>query len=247
MLLNHFTTYLVLFLCLGSNFSMQVSAQEQAQHPWYNWFDQMISPVNTDIFDGLAYTEQHRMLTDKHKFFMTANFSTGSLVYKGQPYYNLQLKYDLFQDQLLLRYSNKPNIPTVIVAKKDVSKFTLGDHTFINLAFETNKKQQTSGYFELLLENDRLRLLKKHRKRILRKMNDRIRYYEFKAQDSYYVRYQGDYYQLKGVGTFAALFPEFKETLKRAEATHKSLQQQDKDLYLISVFEDLSLELTNQE
>lgn len=207
--------------------------------PAYNWFDTLIGKANTDIFNGLEYVEKHRMLNEKHKFFINPNFSNGAVIFNNQPYFNLNLKYDLFEGQLLLRYSDEPNIPTILLDKSKITEFSINNHQFKRLSFKTKKGEEFVDFYEVLLNSDSLKLYKRNYRRIRTKTNDRIRYYEFKEQNSYLVFFKGTYQQINKLNNLLSLFPQFKNQLKQKEKEYKYLIRKDTDSYLKLVFEDL--------
>ncbi|MCF8274783.1 MAG: hypothetical protein K9I95_13240 [Flavobacteriaceae bacterium] len=209
----------------------------------YTWFDNKIGEINSGIYNGLEYVEHYRMLNEKHKFFLNPNFSNGMVIYKGEPYYNLLLKYDLFEDQLLLRYLDKANTPIILLDKDYITHFSIENHQFEKLQFETKKGKEFDGFFELLLLEKSIKLYKKNHKKILTKSNERIKYYEFKEQNSYVVFYKNKYFQINSLNNLSSIFSEHKVILKQIEDKYKSIKKSNSDAYLKSVLQDLSNEI----
>lgn len=205
----------------------------------YSWFDGMIGKTNSGIFVGTEYVEHYRMLNEEHKFFDNPNFVNGSVIYDGQPYFDLELKYDLFEDQLLLRYSDQPNSPTLILDKQKVSGFTIKGHQFKNLPLNSTSDSNPYGFLEVLLSNDSIILYEKHHKKIRTRMNDKIQFYEFKERNSYFVFYKGNYYQIDRKRSLASIFPNYKVDLKAIENRYKKIRKDNPGTYLKSVLEDL--------
>jgi len=230
---------LVLFLCLMST-PIFLFGQENEEKQTYVWFDSMIDKTNSGVFNGLEYIERYRMLNEKHKFFISPNFTNGSVVYSNEPYYDLDLKYDVFEDQLILRHSDNPNFPTILLDKDKVSSFNIEGHEFQNLRFELKKENFESGFFEVLSNSGPIVLFKKNYKRILKKTNDHIRYYEFKSKNSYFFKHKELYYDLKSFSSFTNIFPEYKAQLKEIESELKELKKENTDAYYKSIIDELS-------
>lgn len=230
---------LVLFLCLTST-PVFLFGQENEEKQTYVWFDSMIDKTNSGVFNGFEYIERYRMLNEKHKFFISPNFTNGSVVYSNEPYYDLDLKYDVFEDQLILRHSDNPNFPTILLDKDKVSSFNIEGHEFQNLRFELKKENFESGFFEVLSNSGPIVLFKKNYKRILKKTNDHIRYYEFKSKNSYFFKHKELYYDLKSFNSLTNIFPEYKAQLKEIESELKELKKENTDAYYKSIIDELS-------
>ena len=71
----------------------------------YEVFDHMVGYTNTGIFDGIEYFEKFPVRNEKHKFFKSSEFVNGLLIYEGNPFLNVELKYDVYDNQLLIRNS----------------------------------------------------------------------------------------------------------------------------------------------
>ena len=213
--------------------------QELDKSTFYNWFDGMIGKANSGIYFGKEYVEHYRMLNDKHKFFDNPNFSVGSVVYDDQPYFDVELKYDLFEDQLLIRFTGQSVSPTLVVYKDKVSGFSINGHKFENLKFDPSNDSKPFGFLEVLLANDSIVLYEKHQKKIRTRMNERIQYFEFKSHNSYHLWYQDNYFQINEKRSLVSIFPNFKTELRDIENQYKSLKKENPSAYLKAVLKDL--------
>ncbi len=126
---------------------------------YYNWFDSKVQRYNTGLFNGIQYTEQYRTINEKHKFFEKSEFQLGSVVYNGQFYDQTTLKYNLDTDQLLLNIGYNYKFPTLILLKSKVEGFRIGESHFVHIE---NKSDETEmeGFYQVLVANDSVRLLK---------------------------------------------------------------------------------------
>lgn len=213
--------------------------RSESESTTYTWFDNTIGISNTDIFNGLVYVEKHKMINEKHKFYNNPNFSLGSIIFNAQPYYNINLKYDVFNDELLL-VNDAPNLPTILLDKDKIIKFSIGNSVFENLKIETKKGEILTGFFEVLSRSEELELYKKNHKKLQTKTNDKIRYFEFKDQNRYVFFYQGIYYQINKLNDLSKTFPNYKDLIKQKEQEYKNLRKENVDAYLKFIFEDLS-------
>lgn len=220
--------------------STELLCQETGSNDsYYYWYDQMTENSNVGVFSGDEYVENYRVLNDKHKFFDGPNFNVGSIVYDGQPYFNLQLKYDLFEDQLLLKHQTPSISPTLILDSHKVSSFEINGHHFKNIQQQIKGSSKPLGFLEISLTNDSLVLYKKHKKRIRTKTNDKTRYYEFKQDNAYYIFYKDTFFKLKNSTSISTFFPSYITQLKTIESQYRSIKKDDPETYLISVLRDL--------
>ena len=216
---------------------------------YYALFDQTIGVTNSGIFNGVLYVEKHPVRGEDHKFFGSKSFMPGSVDYNEQSYFNVELKYDVYDDQLLIRNSEISGSPIAILDKEYIATFKINGHIFKNISFSTGKSNELSGFFEVLIDNDSLTLLKKHKKKIFRMLEDETDgvdlygsklYYKFKDQYFYYLYFNRYYYPLKKAGSLNAIFPQYKTQLKEIYKRHGALRKTDSESYLIAVIKDLS-------
>jgi hypothetical protein len=74
-----------------------------------SWADDGNAATYSAPFQGKRYIDPHRILNDKHKFFETFELQEGELIFDQDRYSGLQLKFDLFEQQLAL--SQEYNMP----------------------------------------------------------------------------------------------------------------------------------------
>lgn len=148
---------------------------------------------SSTLFEGPTYADIHRTINERHKFLGPYEFQQGSIYFDVIWQESIEIKYDTYQDLLLLKHPTAPGAPTVIVNSNRASQFKLGEKSFHFIHEEGLKGAQ--GYFELLAANSHIALLKKHRVRIQRKQASGLAYYEFK-QAPYYLYYENGVYSV---------------------------------------------------
>ena len=130
--------------------------------------------------------------------------------------------------------------PVILLNKEKLTEFTIDNHNFINISFSTTKNKNLSGFFETIVTNDSLKLFKKHEKTISRKLNQSFRYYEFKANNSYYIYYQGNYHPLNKMNDFNVIFPSYRVQLKQIFNQYEKSRKKDVDSFNKAVLNDLT-------
>jgi hypothetical protein len=199
-----------------------------------------IGPINSGVYAGFAYKEQFRVLGPKHKFFYSPDFLLGSVTYDGQAYFGYKMKYDVYGDQLLVFHSGINGSQAVQLIKERVTNFEIESYRFVNLPEQTDKESlPVSGFMEVLVEGDHFTFFKKHRKRILKNLDRKLLYHEFRDRSSYYISLDGELTQVKSLTHIAALFPEYRKQLNDFAAVYKELKKTDLNFYFISILSDL--------
>ena len=190
-----------------------------AKADYYNWFDEIVTKTNSGVFKGTEYFERFNRINERHQYFKTSSFSNGSVVYNGQLYFNIPLKYDVFDDKLLIKDPNTLNAPVIELDKNKISSFIINSHKFIHV--HHNEKSEVSGFLEILLEKEMLSLYKKHLKKNIRKSDEKVEYlykqvayYEFKDKYVHIISYKGVHYKVKKANDLNAIFIDYKTQLK---------------------------------
>lgn len=190
----------------------------------YIWFDSIVSAKNTNLYNGIIEIEKFRMEKDKHKFYLSPKFQLGTLFYEGQPYYSVEIKYDLYEDVVLINGGN-----TIRLENSKIDRFFIGNKAFVKL--KPNKKLNIDGFFELLINTPDFKFYKKHKKTKLDRLGDKLIYHDFKADNRYYIHYQNDYHIINAKKDIINVFPMYKEQLKRHDK--KSLGKRTTEDFLL--------------
>lgn len=176
----------------------------------YNWFDSLIGIENLEMHYGAVYAEKHRSKSKKSKFFPSPYFSPGHVVIDNLPYYSLNLKYNIYEDQLLMQVANEFGGKVLQLYKDKISNFTIADYTFIRIdGSEINNDAVDSGFYEVVLERPSFTLLKRYRRSLKEQLGANLIFYEFEALDpEFVVHYNTVYRRLKKMDDIKALFPQ---------------------------------------
>lgn len=216
----------VIFLVQASVILAQTESHNEDA---YKWFDQVIGTNNLDIYSGPMYREKFRMRNEDHKFFETPDFLFGTIHYNGQPYYDVALMYDLFEDEILARYY------TILHLDKDkIDSFSIKGKSFVKIDNNSTQIPIPYGFYELLYETPFFAFLKRHKKR--KKMDfldDGSVYHEFAIDNEYYLHYRNNYYKIKDKKDLINVFPEFKNKINAY--SNKTLRKLDKEGYLLAI------------
>ncbi|MGI9551490.1 MAG: hypothetical protein ACR2MT_09850 [Aurantibacter sp.] len=219
---------------------------EVAQSSHYNWFDKLVGIENTGIYDGIAYVETQRTINEKTKFFKSQDYLKGSIIYNGQPHFDLDMKYNIFGDQLLLKLEDRLGGITLQLFKDKISRFTIDGHRFMKIVPE-NSDEDMSGFYEIVLQRENFDLLVKHIKReFIRKDRSSI-YYEFINQkNENLLVYQDTFYKLESKKDLVDLFPDLKKEINKFYSTARRLRNSNPDEFMKALITRLDILLSQK-
>jgi hypothetical protein len=229
---------LIFFISL---FSLQHTWSQNTSGNQYIWFDAILGVENTGIYSGIEYKEKYRTINEKHKFFLSPNFLKGSITYNGQSYYNIDLKYDVYEDMLLAKIKNKTGGDVILqLMKGKVTAFDLNNHHFINLVHKEMELEVYSGFYEILEANNTFVFYKKNEKIKKDRLDKSTVYSEFNTKDSYLLHYNESYYSIKSKRNIIQVFPGLKKEINVFHNSNEVLLVSKKDDYMIALMKRIS-------
>lgn len=204
----------------------------------YLAFDKIVGPENTGILQGVEYIEQHRIINDKHKFFGSFDFVPGTVIYDGQPYYNIPLKYNIFEDLVIVQLMSGRGQNSFRLFNSKLDGFSINGRKFINLQKNTGENS-VGGIYELLFEEGETLVLKKHRLKEKTLYDREFLHHEFEpAEPRYYFQKDGIYNRVSS-GNVVDAFPEHKQEIRRFFRSNRKLLKNQPDEFMKELFEAL--------
>ena len=124
------------------------------------FYHQYLAP-ESGLYRGSQYADYAYLIKDGHPFFDDGHMQKGSVFYDGILYGDLDLVYDLVNEQVVI---NDPyNIYKISLINEQVDRFTIGSHPFIHLRDSLNASAPRVGFYEELCQG-RTTLLKREKK-----------------------------------------------------------------------------------
>nr|WP_298999057.1 hypothetical protein [uncultured Allomuricauda sp.] len=210
----------------------------------YLWFDQQIGLLNSGLYTSEEYVEEYQVINDKHRFFESPNYLTGSLWVKESPFHKVFLKYDLFEDQIIAYPKGITGASSVKLNLAKVDSFQVQNRKFIKKSIVDTKSNPIDGFFEVLLKGSNYTLLKKHRKTDVRKLNRNRVYYEFKEKNTYALEYENVFYPIKNRKDVLNVFPISKDIQR--ELMSKKAGNELTDAGLRALVQEIEIHFTKK-
>ncbi len=233
----------LLFLLFLFYISISFSQEDSKTSSYYSVFDAYTAYENKGVFNGLEHIDEFPEMPLKaesnHKFYGAFNFSKGYVLYNGQPYYNLKMKYNLLHDLVLLQFTNK-KVNQVKLSSGLISEFVLLEGKFVRL--ENNKVLKPyykNGFFKEAFSGNAFSLFVKYDKEKLEDFRNRKVYYRFLMHQFYFLKYQDSFHKINSKRDIIKLLPNLEKPIKRFFKKSPKLFRKNKELFLANLFRDL--------
>jgi hypothetical protein len=167
------------------------------------WLDQL-------LYNGVEWRPGFATVTG-HEFFLGPGFLTGSVTVEGILFNNVQLKYDIFNDKLVIRRGNsKP----IVMSNEKVDAFTISDSgtetKFFNLR---NTGPEVSGFAEVIYQG-KSSVIARHTK-VIAKNASLTSYAQFREYTRFYLVTGATCSQIRNRSSFLKLLGSREPAVKR--------------------------------
>jgi hypothetical protein len=164
----------------------------------------------SNIYSGTEHPEQRNLRAGHHPFFLTDDWSDGSVLYDGEFYNKVSLMYDISVDKLIVEHYY--NHSMVQLFTRRVDRFSFMGHNFIRIS--ANKGNLTAGLYELLYDGD-TKVLAKHEKMKQRTIQSRKVIFYYIQKTRYYILKDGAYQAVKDKSSLLGILEDQKPVLKK--------------------------------
>ncbi len=233
--------YFVLLSVYLSSLSFY-SQNELIKGTYHKWFDSVIDVSNTNLLNGIEYKEKYKTLKDNNQYFLTKQFLPGYVVYNGQPYYDIPMKYDIFRNELIIKLVDKNDYFTIQLLKDHIESFQVENHQFINSnqLKSITTSDDNKDFYEVLFRNPNFSLFKKHIKNIQQRKNDQFAYSEFIYRSNFLINYSNEIFNIDSKKDIIRLFPEQKESINAFYKKNRVLKKFNYDKFLVNLLKHLN-------
>ena len=198
--------FFVQFLILN----LSVYSQSKNEKEYFQWFDNITDSRNSNLSNGVSYSEEYVTKKGYHEYYLTLDFLIGDIVYDQQHYSDVNLQYNLFTDEVILRYYKNDNLRTIQLIKDKVKEFIIDGKKFIKVKKQNKDKAE---FYESLFEHENLKLLKKHLKKRQKHVENGLVYYSFKKKSNYSVILNDKLHRVDTKRSILKLFPDQKKKI----------------------------------
>lgn len=206
-------------------------SQSAEKSSLYDYFDEAVGKDNLNINNGILHSEPFRSIAGKNRYYVE-EFSLGDISYEDQLYSNVNLQYDILNDQVSYKQNgSSKNLPIDLIVAK-INYFIIKNKKFVNLKTESIKFPTiVHGIYE---ENtvDNVSLYIKHAKDKLKVVQSNGVYYNFNYKINYLIKYNNYFYTVNSKKDFKKLFPDLKKEINNFYTTNRKLERFDKTQFV---------------
>lgn len=113
---------------------------------------------NDLLVNGVAYKPDH-IQAESHPYFLSEEWQRGMVISNGRAFKEVDLKYNIVSDELVLRAAIKTGaISFIVLNPKLVDAFEIGGHFFVNLP-KQHQIESPAPFLELVYEGRQLFLI----------------------------------------------------------------------------------------
>ncbi len=157
--------FIVVFLSF-SLYTSRLNCQTNIENQnYYTWFDQVVGIENTNLFNGTRYFKKYRTEDGMHEFFKDDAFVLGSVTFDGQNYFNIPLKYDIYEDEIIANLKSTYGQTILRLNKAFISKFLIYNEQFMFISVK-NKEVYLNGFYEDAYSDNHISLYIQHNKEL---------------------------------------------------------------------------------
>jgi len=219
----------IIFSCIILVFLSAKSQTDADLNLLYSQLDQSIGYNNLELLNGTAYFEKYRTLNEKHPFLEGREFHDGAVMYDGQYYTGLKLRYDMFSDQLITSIDRSGNGNRIIqLVPELIESFEINDKLFV----KRSEGNDAHAFYEELINSGCFKLFKKEKLSVQDRRDKSSLYYEFEFQKpNYYVGIQENLIE-PSLSNLIAEFPQSEEKLENFFKDQRKLRRSNYPVFL---------------
>ena len=206
-------------------FLVSIQSISQSLNSISDYFDTQVSHQNSHLYNGRLYINSYLVLNSKNQFLKTnKNYTKGSITIENITFNEIELQYDLFSQELIVKPDPKTSLYGVIVDSTKLTHFTMYGLHFVNLKNVVTHSLQ--GIYELSIDKP-ISLLVKHKAKRFKILDKNLIHYEFEPTYNYYLVYNNNYIPVNSKKDCIKIFPNFKKEVKNFYSENAYTEKND--------------------
>lgn len=239
-----FRKYSILISFLLLSISL-ISQSYVGEEKYYIWFDQIIGQENTSLFNGKTFIYKYRTEKGNHNYFRHEEFSKGLIYYKEQSYFDIDLKYDIHNDEIIVNLKGSFGYNMFIPHNEFIKGFQIYDRDFVKLNLNSNGLN-LKGFYEVSYNGIRINLYTKHYKPRREYVHQNTVLSRFSEKNKNIVHFKDAYYLVESKKDIQQIFPNIKDKINLIYKQYKSLKKSDPDIFMKDLMRQIDDILRNK-
>ncbi|WP_300569906.1 hypothetical protein [Flavobacterium sp.] len=224
-----------------------IKAQNNKDEVLYNWFDHQLGGENLAVNNGTLHLNYDRTVDNEHRYFNSNKFSKGQVTYDGQTYSDVNLKYDILKDVLVLNPTGENENLGVELIKENVADFKINGRKFIN--FNLKKilpVDYSEGYYEEAINGNKFIFYIKHNKKSIQIIRNEFALMSYDIRDEFVVYSKNTFTKINSKRDIIKLFPNYKDKINDFYLMNKKVAKEDKAQFMENLMKHINQLLPNE-
>ncbi|MGO4772524.1 hypothetical protein ACEN2I_12735 [Flavobacterium sp. W22_SRS_FK3] len=206
----------------------------------YNYFDNAVGKDNLNINNGVVHSEPFRPMPKNNRYYID-EFNIGDLSFEDEIYANVNIKYDVYDDQVIYKQNGETSNLPITLIKDKVDFFIFKNKKFIHLKSESIKfPKLVNGIYEENFTDTDISFYTKHRKEKIKIFQADGVYYNFIYYTDFIIKYNGLFYKIQSVKDIRAIFPSYKKEINNFYKTNRKLENSDKKQFMENIAKQIN-------
>lgn len=195
------------------------------------WYDDVVGITNLEMMEG-TYYPMPLQTPQQNQVYKKLAWTEGQIEYNGQWYGDVEMMYNIFSDQVILKNKGLPESMKRAVLPNQllISSFKVFGDEFIKLTDTSTDSNSIQGFYQLLYSGNNLSLLIKWKK----SQNINASYVQYDQESSVILLYKELYTNYKGERSLLKLFPSHKKEIKKYIKGNLGYLNKEADQKLVS-------------
>lgn len=234
---------IIYFISIPQKLAAQISNDQFIS----NWFDTKVGKENLDINNGTLHLNPYKTVGENNMYYSTDKFSKGDVCYDNQTYLDVNLKYDIYKDELIINPYGESEYIGIILIQQKIESFAINDTKFVKIEKrENNLPEFTTGFYEeKKIAPDFIFYIKYH-KDIQKGINDNGVFYNFKENNSFFIDLKNKTYRIKSKNDIIRLFPDQKKQINAFYFMNTEIQKSDLNEFMKKLMKHINNSITIQ-
>lgn len=196
----------------------------------YEWFDTKLGKESLEFRTGTGHLNFDNTIDNEHRYYNINEFKNGSIVFNGQTHYNIDLKYDTFADELVIRpYPDRARIQ-INILKEKTDSFKIENENFVNL--KPQNATYKAGYYQETIVGENCILYTKYIKLKTQIIKDNYLLTSYIPYHEFLLLKEGKFILINSQSEIVKLYPTQKRKINDFYYINKKLKKESPGLFM---------------
>ncbi len=225
-------------------FQIVHSQSDSYSKPYYLAFDSIVGHDYTPLYNGVRFIDSYRTSKTNHRYFESYDFIKGDIFFDNQPFYNLNLKYDLYKDVLISQLEGDKSFFVLELNTSKLASFTLDERHFVNIFNDSLSQLGINGFLEEKYTGNHISFYVKHTKDKKERINRKQVVHVFNLKKIYVLKFRNNFFIVGSKRDFKNVFPNDMKTINYFYKNYKILLKTDPTTFTENLIKALDSKLS---